>query len=31
MPVVSRGLLYLRGKDEEVRDGHKLMCFELRK
>jgi outer membrane protein assembly factor BamB len=29
MPVVSRGLLYLRGKDEESRDGHKLICFEL--
>ena len=29
MPVVSRGLLYLRGKDEENRDGHRLMCFEL--
>ncbi len=29
MPVVSRGLLYLRGKDEASRDGHKLMCFEL--
>ncbi len=29
MPVVSRGLLYLRGKDENSRDGHKLICFEL--
>jgi outer membrane protein assembly factor BamB len=29
MPVVSRGLLYLRGKDAETRDGHKLICFEL--
>lgn len=28
-PVLSRGLLYLRGKDETVRAGHKLMCFEL--
>lgn len=29
MPVVSRGLLYLRGKDADSRDGHKLICFEL--
>jgi outer membrane protein assembly factor BamB len=28
-PILSRGLLYLRGKDETVRNGHKLMCFEL--
>jgi outer membrane protein assembly factor BamB len=28
-PVLSHGLLYLRGKDENSRDGHKLMCFEL--
>ncbi|MFO0851455.1 MAG: PQQ-binding-like beta-propeller repeat protein [Gemmataceae bacterium] len=28
-PVVSRGRLYLRGKDETRRDGHKLMCFDL--
>jgi outer membrane protein assembly factor BamB len=29
MPVVSRGRLYLRGKDETSRDGHRLVCFEL--
>ncbi|HET6574440.1 MAG TPA: PQQ-binding-like beta-propeller repeat protein [Fimbriiglobus sp.] len=29
MPVVSRGLLYLRGEDAEARGGHKLVCFEL--
>ena len=29
MPVVSRGLLYLRGHNEDKRGGHKLMCFEL--
>ena len=29
MPVVSRGLLYLRGKDETSRDGHRLVCYEL--
>ena len=28
-PVLSRGLLYLRGKDETVREGHKLVCYEL--
>lgn len=28
-PVLSRGLLYIRGKDETVRNGHKLYCFEL--
>lgn len=29
MPVVSRGLLYLRGADAEDRGGHQLFCFEL--
>ncbi len=28
-PVLSHGLLYLRGKDENSRDGHRLICFEL--
>ena len=28
-PILSRGLLYVRGKDETVRAGHKLMCYEL--
>lgn len=28
-PVVSRGLLYLRGKDDTNKDGHRLVCYEL--
>ncbi|OWK43130.1 PQQ-binding-like beta-propeller repeat protein [Fimbriiglobus ruber] len=28
-PVLSRGLLYVRGKDETTRDGHRLICLEL--
>lgn len=29
-PVLSRGLLYLRGKDDSRRDGHKLVCYDFR-
>ena len=31
MPVISRGLLYIRGKDENDRNAHKLLCFELKR
>jgi len=29
-PVLSRGLLYLRGKDEKIRFAHKLVCYDFR-
>jgi outer membrane protein assembly factor BamB len=30
-PVLSRGLLYLRGKDDSRKLGHKLVCYDFRK